>query len=356
MTPAAPGAALVLVCVADELDLVQAVDWAIANGVDVVNHSVVWFNSSRGDGAGAGTTPEGQVARADANGILWVNAAGNLAEKHWSGTFADADGDAFHDFAAGDRGNDLPFLDRPTRYCAALKWDDWQAASRNDFDLHLVRASDGVSVAWSTNDQRTGAPPTELLCHDAADSGHFVAIKRVAGTGAPRFDLFSMLAGRLQYAVAAGSIAEPATSPHALAFGATCWQSGGLESFSSRGPTIDGRVKPDLVAPDSVSSASFGPFTACATSGFVGTSAAAPHVAAAAALAAAETGLSARSLRPYLEGHALDLGAGGKDDAYGFGRLRLPTSPPTVADVAADPVDNHSATLRGRVWANGAPA
>ena len=63
-----------------------------------------------------------------------------------------------------------------------------------------------------------------------------------------------------------------------------CWRDDGLESYSSQGPTIDNRMKPDLVGPDSVSSSIYGYFTACGRSGFAGTSAATPHVAAAAAL------------------------------------------------------------------------
>ena len=34
--------------------------------------------------------------------------------------------------------------------------------------------------------------------------------------------------------------------------GALCWQTTQLEPYSSVGPTIDGRTKPDLVAPDSI--------------------------------------------------------------------------------------------------------
>ena len=98
----------------------------------------------------------------------------------------------------------------------------------------------------------------------------------------PRLDLFSY-SPPLQYAVAAGSVVDPATSGAALAVGALCWQSGQLEPYSSQGPTIDGRMKPDLVGHDSVSSATYGPFIGC-PSGFAGTSASSPEVAGAAAL------------------------------------------------------------------------
>ena len=54
------------------------------------------------------------------------------------------------------------------------------------------------------------------------------------------------------------SVTEPASSPAALAVGAACWQTGQLEDYSSLGPTIDGRPKPDLTAPDSVSTVTYG--------------------------------------------------------------------------------------------------
>ena len=53
----------------------------------LLNLSAGFYNTSRGDGSGGPTTPDGIVEAARAAGILWVVSAGNEAERHWSGTF-----------------------------------------------------------------------------------------------------------------------------------------------------------------------------------------------------------------------------------------------------------------------------
>jgi hypothetical protein len=87
-------------------------------------------------------------------------------------------------------------------------------------------------------------------------------------------------------------------------------------------------MKPDLVGPDSVSSFTFGPFSGCGASGFAGTSAATPHVAAAAALVKqANPAFGPDELQSYLESHAVDLGPAGKDADFGSGALSLGAAP-----------------------------
>ena len=81
----APDAQLYLICVGTEVDFAAAVGIREEPG-RVRRQPVAWAGKApyRNDGSG----PIGAaVADARANGILWVNAAGNEALTHWSGTY-----------------------------------------------------------------------------------------------------------------------------------------------------------------------------------------------------------------------------------------------------------------------------
>ena len=326
----APAADIYLVCVRDVAGLGLAVGYARAKGIPIVNHSASWFNTGRGDGAAAAGTPEGIVASARAAGILWVNAAGNRAQQHWSGSFVDANANGWSEYAPGDEGNTV-VVPAGSYACAALKWDDWPA-SAEDYDLYLTRSPGGAIVGRSNGTQSGLEPPTELACAintATVAETYAIGIKANRVTGKPvRFDLFVYPGPNLEHQVAEGSITEPGTSSAALTVGAACWLDNRLETYSSQGPTIDARPKPDLVGPDSVSSFSFGPFAACGVSGFAGTSAASPHVAAAAALVKqSNPGFGPDELQAYLQERALDLGPVGRDSEFGSGMLSLGGAP-----------------------------
>jgi hypothetical protein len=139
----APAADLYLVCVRDAAGLGLAVRYARAKGIHIVNHSASWFNTGRGDGTGAAGTPEGIVAAARAAGILWVNAAGNRAQQHWSGSFVDSNANGWSEYAPGDEGNTV-VVPAGSFFCAAVRWDDWPS-SAEDYDLYLTRSPGGGS-------------------------------------------------------------------------------------------------------------------------------------------------------------------------------------------------------------------
>ena len=48
----APNAQLLLACVDTPADLATAEQWAVAQGAQIINHSVAWFDTALGDGQG----------------------------------------------------------------------------------------------------------------------------------------------------------------------------------------------------------------------------------------------------------------------------------------------------------------
>ena len=81
----APAAELHLVCINTVVDLGRAKDYAIENGIDVINMSGGFYIRGDGNGTGTGTfatLPDGIAKQARDSGIVWVNAAGNEALRH----------------------------------------------------------------------------------------------------------------------------------------------------------------------------------------------------------------------------------------------------------------------------------
>jgi hypothetical protein len=325
----APGAAMYLVNFSTVVELSSAVDWLISEGVDVVNFSVGYFGSGPGDGTGI---INDIVDRAVSSGILWSSAAGNHARRHWSGDWRDDDGDDWLNFAANDETNTIS-VSAGSIVTVILKWDDPFGGSCNDYDLYLLNSS-MAEVASSLGSQNCSSDPVESLAYVPPSSGSYhIAIDRYSASGSSNFDLYTF-SHDLQYQVAAGSLLEPADNPNVMTVGAVPWSSPDtIEYFSSRGPTKDGRTKPDVVAPDGVSNVTYG--------SFYGTSAAAPHGAGAAGLVKqASPGFNPSQIKDFLEARAIDLGPAGKDSTYGSGRLNMGPASDGDGDGIVDDYDN----------------
>lgn len=320
----APGAELYLVYYdGTDVAMGQAVDWLISQGVHIISNSTNSIGTTPLDGTGFSVD---LVDKAYDNGILWVNSAGNYAERHYRGRFQDVNNDNYHDFGAPDK-QVLPFkagTDGPTRI--VLAWDDWDEVTQ-DYDL-LLYSGDGQLLAKSEEPQtgEVGQEPIEGFIYTFDEEAvYLLSIENYAGAadGQAMFDLFvepSII--HPDYVVREYSLGSPADALNVLAVGATYWSDDRLEPYSSRGPTNDGRVKPDISAPASIDTASYNPET------FPGTSAATPHVAAAAALVKqAFPDFQPNQIKQFLIDRAIDLGELGHDNRFGAGRLNLGRSP-----------------------------
>ena len=327
----APGAQLYLIHIWSNGDLADAVDYCISQGVDIISMSLAWYNFNHVDGVShttstepyLGTSPITSIETATAAGILPVVAAGNYSRRHYSGYFND-DGTGRHDFGGGDTELTI-YASAGQKISGMLNWDAWPTTFE-DFDLELYRASDDTLVAYSRGKQRPGGGrwpvPEESLSYtvpsDQSGNYYFVFVKQSASY-IPHFEFLCPQRDLLDWPVAVGSISNPADAAVSLTVGAMNrlkWLTGPQESFSSQGPTNEPLIKPDIVGPDYCNSYTWGYW--------YGTSQATPHVAGAAALVGSRfDAFGSTDIRDYLQTSAVDMGAAGKDNIYGFGRLNI---------------------------------
>jgi subtilisin family serine protease len=305
----------------------NAVQWLIDQKVQIISHSAGGLAAPL-DGTGRDAE---LVKLAADNGVLWVNSAGNNGTQHYRGAYTDTNNDQVHEFAPDK--TLLGFQADPNGTSQiVLTWNDWQEGGTQALELYLLD-QDGNVIASSRNSRDGNRPPLQQIVYDFDDARtYFVAIHGVDVTQPVMLNLFVHQTPLMELADPAGSLATPGDAAEALTVGAVNWRSNQLEAFSSRGPTADGRPKPDLVGPDGVSNAIYTP------QGFYGTSAAAPHIAGAAALVwSAYPQATTPDVRNFLINNAIDLEAPGPDNDTGAGLLILADPPPQPTPVPPTP-------------------
>lgn len=269
----APGASLFLVNFSTVTELSAAVDYLIEEGVDVVSFSLGYIHNGPGDGTG----PVNEiVSRSVAAGQTWAVASGNWAQQHWVGEFRDVDGDAAHEFSGSNEMNEHDF-NAGDLITVSLRWDEPWGAACSDYDLELFGPS-GALVRASRRIQDCSQDPVESMQVLATQTGTYgVRIIQAHAERPRRLEL--MMVGTpdrgqpLSISVPESSLSEPADHPGVITVGALTASATRTEApYSSRGPTSDGRFKPNILAPTGSANAS-----PAAT--FGGTSAAAPHLA-----------------------------------------------------------------------------
>jgi len=177
---------------------------------------------------------------------------------------------------------------------------DWAVANRNTYGIEVI------SLSLGSSGSSDGTDSTSLAVNNAYANGIVVCV--AAGNEGPaRYTIGSP--GAAANALTVGAVADPGHNGFSLCY------------FSSRGPTADGRIKPDIVAPGVGIMAAY----ANSTNGYVemsGTSAATPFAAGTAALMLdANPNLTPSQVYNYIKSTAVDWGPVGQDIDYGCGRL-----------------------------------
>jgi subtilisin family serine protease len=338
----APNADLYLVNFDTDVTHAMAVDWIIDQGCDVVSYSMGW---SYALGPGNGTGPiHDDVKKFTDTGGVWVTSAGNDGQSYWRGNFSDPDSDGRLNFSPSSEWFGVRVWGLFSIWLRWNDWGTWNGSNFNtsnvgaDWDMRLYSGYSGGSYLWGSfrNQKTGGAWPYEVLFGIAwLPSNVSFTVNRWwdPSPGSRKFEVLVWSGSNLEHTSETGSIGIPADSEYALAVGAVDHSDDSFHSYSSRGPTNDGRIKPDICAPSGVSTSTYGmaavPPPGLTTliqlrpHGFFGTSASCPHVAGAIALYLAKTPFTPTQIVDVLNSRAKDLGATGKDNRFGNGRLEL---------------------------------
>ena len=313
----APGALYFVYKIANLTHLGNVVNNAKSNNLDILSHSLAWFNTGWHDNSGNACLAANDAAD---NGVLFFTAAGNYANQNWSGNFIDADNDNLHEWTGNDEINNLTLAPGITLN-AYLNWNNDLPA---DYDLWIVNQAGNI-LASSTSS--SGFESASFTNTGTSNINVGVVVNYISGAK----PVFQLLTPRrnLETSVASNSLISPANSinPRVISVGAvhmniydTLPGSNVIVNYSSQGPTNDGNMGIDIVAPTSTTTVSY-------NGGFSGTSCATPNAAGmTAAFWSAHPYLSSSGVIMIIERKAelyKDWGASGVDPIYGKGGVYL---------------------------------
>ncbi len=353
----APGAQLRFANFATSLEFMQAVNFLASNS-DVVIDDIGFYGGPYDQTSDVSVNTAAALNNL-ANSIRgYYTSGGNQALSHYQGTFVSAgaclsDGSTCHRFAAtsdttdalslGPQPYNPVFVLNGETLAVELTWDDSFGSATTDYDLMLFDETSAVSVAVGGDDNTVSREPYEYLTwknQTGSSRWYDIWVTNFQGTQ-PAHDLELFVFGGtplnggadINFNTTRSSVsAQSDAGGGVVSVGAINAAEPGVNDiapYSSRGPTNNGVVKPDVTAIDGVSVTGSGGFP----STFFGTSAAAPHVAALAALllelspellsggAGDDPAADRQALRAAIVGTASDLGIAGVDNTYGSGRV-----------------------------------
>ncbi len=383
----APGADLFFYSVSSKEEMKTGIEQLTANGVDIIVDDMGFTDQPFfQDGIVAQA-----VEQATNQGVIYFSAAGNDGQRSYESDFRSSgktftiNGQSYnaHDFAQGDRDilNQFSLGEGKTLGPLTLQWDDpfksvsGGAGTQKDFDIFILKAGssgdqtislDGKTyeVVASSTDDNMGQDPIETLrfSNDTETDEFFMLIGRKdeGSTSDPtrlKYINFSRGATDFEYGHNSSTIFGHPNAEGAIAIGsvpydktpefgtsitqakATSSRGGTPILFDTEGtPLVEAHIrqKPNLLAPDGVNTTFFGSDTdGDSIPNFHGTSAAAPHASAVAALmleaAGGQNSLTPAEIRSILEVSAIDADGSGADFNSGYGLIQADRAVELVA-------------------------
>jgi subtilisin family serine protease len=319
----APAAEMYLLKVDNGVNFQDALAYCSDNNIKIVSCSI-GFDVPDSFMAGQGGIDANIDKNLKDNKFLSVVAAGNEANHTWFGNFQNSG----TNYTMFPNGSEFLNVNAPTDADITLMWDDY--GGQSIYNIY-VYDQDNKEIGH-TNFVQNIAKRVTFYNHTRPNRLKIKIFQDQDTTANGRCMRLVFSKGNLSGDVVENpidrnpesSLCMPADAREALTVGAvnvSNYGSGPILSYSSRGP---GRnpdfLKPELVAPTGVTTTSLG------YKSFGGTSAAAPHVAGAAALLLSlSTGTTIFDLKVQVVGYARQIQSS-PDYTYGKGKLVLDTS------------------------------
>ena len=266
-----------------------------------------------------------------ANDIIYVSSCGNDADTHYQGDYFPIPSSTQHDFSEGGTTGYYLYLNLAVGENAAivLQWDDPFGGSGNDYDLYLINMATSVQVDQSWVTQDGDDDPLEVISYTRPAGGpalydYAIIVDKYLGDPKTLEVFIYAPFNYLNNITPIDAIFGHPAVDDVVSTGAVIWSAPStIEGFSSQGPSTiafpsaEIRQTPKIVGVDGVSVTGAGGFP----STFFGTSASAPHISAILAQAwSYDLPQTGDAVRQFLYDWAVDLGAGGHDNVFGYGR------------------------------------
>jgi len=313
------------------LDFIDAINALAAQGVNIIIDDIVYLDEPFFEDSIIAKHINNLVA---STGLLYVSSAGNYAQNHAQSTYRPVLSNNVyeHDFTTAVSGvQRMPIIIEPmSRVLVMLQWNEPFNNSAKDIEL-AVCSDNTTSYCHISDSYQLGAGYSpleyvELINTSSSQIMQYVTVYSETAHSNVTFEIYLFGGATVaNYGTRADSTFGHSTAASVLSVAATSDPTFSMQSpYSSQGPftMVNGttRSKPDFTGVDCVRVSGSGGFP----TDFCGTSAAAPHIGAIAALMWSNNrSLTRLQLIDAMKAKSFDLYSTGYDSATGNGLIHL---------------------------------